>query len=65
MPHMSGYRYIVQARCAQLSVFYSVLTAYPEWHVLRSENAHALTSFIFKDILCCWGAISEIVTDNG
>ena len=22
-------------------------------------------SFIFKDILCCWGAVSELVTDNG
>ena len=57
MPRASGYRYIVQARCA--------LTAYPEWRVLRSENAHALASFIFEDILCRWGAISEIVTDNG
>ena len=24
-----------------------------------------IASFIFKDILCCWGAVSELVTDNG
>ena len=53
----AGYQYIVQARCA--------LTAYPEWRMLRSKNASALTSFIFEDILCRWGALAEIVTDNG
>ena len=52
-----GYRYIVQACC--------VLTAYPEWRMLRSENAIALASFIFEDILCRWGPLTEIVTDNG
>ena len=31
----------------------------------RSENASTLTFFIFEDILCCWGALAEIVTDNG
>ena len=57
MPQSSSYRYIIQARCA--------LTAYPEWRMLRSENASAIASFIFKDILCHWGAVSELVTDNG
>jgi integrase-like protein len=57
MPKASGYRYIVQARCA--------LTGYPEWRMLRAENASALASFIFEDILCRWGAVAEIVTDNG
>ena len=33
--------------------------------MLCSENASALASFIFEDILCCWGALAEIVTDNG
>ena len=56
MPRSAGYRYIVQACCA--------LTAYPEWRMLRSENASALASFIFEDILCCWGALAKIVTDN-
>ena len=33
--------------------------------MLRSENASAIVSFIFKDILCHWGAVSELITDNG
>ena len=57
MPWSASYWYIVQACCA--------LTAYPKWRILRSENSFALTSFIFEDILCCWGALAEIVTDNG
>ena len=57
MPRSAGYWYIVQAHCA--------LMAYPEWRMLRSENASALASFIFEDILCRWGPLAEIVTDNG
>ena len=57
MPRSGGYRYIVQARCA--------LSAYPEWHMLRSENSTTHSSFIFEDLLCWWGPLSEIVTDNG
>jgi hypothetical protein len=33
--------------------------------MLRSEKAVGLASFIFEDILCRWGPVSEIVTDNG
>jgi hypothetical protein len=57
MPKAGGYRYIVQARCA--------LSAYPEWRMLRAENGVALAAFIFEDILCRWGPLAEIVTDNG
>ncbi|KIJ04305.1 hypothetical protein PAXINDRAFT_39921, partial [Paxillus involutus ATCC 200175] len=57
MPKVGGYRYIVQARCA--------LSAYPEWRMLRAENGIALAAFIFEDILCRWGPLAEIVTDNG
>jgi len=57
MPRSAGYQYIVQARCA--------LTAYPEWCMLCSENAAGLASFIFEEILCHWGPLAEIVTDNG
>jgi hypothetical protein len=52
-----GYRYIVQAQCS--------LTAWPEWCVLRVETGHTIGTFIFKEILCRWGAVEEIVTDNG
>jgi transposase InsO family protein len=38
---------------------------YPEFRLLHSENTSALAAFIFKDILCRWGIIEELVTDNG
>ena len=57
MPPAAGFRYIVQARCS--------LTAWPEWRALRVETARTLAAFIFEDILCRWGAVEELVTDNG
>ena len=33
--------------------------------MLRSENASSIASFIFEEILCHWGAVAELVTDNG
>jgi hypothetical protein len=56
MPVLGGYRYIVQGRCS--------LTYYPEFHKLCSESATTLGDWIFKDIICHWGSLSEIVTDN-
>jgi hypothetical protein len=53
----AGFKYIVQGHCS--------LTQYPEFHKLRSENAKALGDWIFEDIICCWGSLREIVTDNG
>jgi hypothetical protein len=29
------------------------------------ETGHTLGAFIFEEILCWWGAVREIVTDNG
>lgn len=52
-----GFRYIVHARCS--------LTSYPEFRMLRKENGSTVGSFIFEELLCRWGAITEIVTDNG
>ena len=57
MPKSNGYRYIIHARCS--------LSSYPEWRMLRHENGRTIGSFVFKDILCRWGAIEKIVTDNG
>ena len=57
MPASDGYKYLVQGRCS--------LTTYPEFRMLRKETAKALADWIFEDILCRWGALSEIVTDNG
>jgi hypothetical protein len=33
--------------------------------MLRSETGRTLGAFIFEEILCRWGAVEEIVTDNG
>ena len=57
MPRSNGYRYIVHARCS--------LSSYPEWCMLCHENGRTLGSFIFEDILCRWGMVEEIITDNG
>jgi len=57
MPHAGGYRYIIQAWC--------LLTAWPEWHVLQGETGQTIGTFIFEEIMCRWGAASEIVTNNG
>jgi hypothetical protein len=57
MPHTSGYHYIVQARCS--------LSSYPEHRKLHKENGSMIDAFIFKEILYHWGALEEIVTDNG
>lgn len=52
-----GFKYIVQSRCS--------LTAWPEWRALRTETGVTLGRFIFEEILCRWGAVEEIITDNG
>jgi len=53
----SGFKYIVQARCS--------LTHWPEWEMLRQENAKSLAKFILNNIIYRWGTLLEIVTDNG
>src|SRR6201996_1396778 len=57
LPCSGGYLYIVQGRCS--------LTGYPEFRMLRKETAKALAEWMFQDILCRWGTLTEIVSDNG
>ena len=57
MPPAAGYHYIVQGRCS--------LTAWPEWRMLRHKTGRTLGAFIFEEVLCRWGGVEEIVTDNG
>ena len=57
LPLSNGYRYIIQARCS--------LTHYPEYRALRKQTSQAVGDWIFDDLLCRWGALAEIVTDNG
>jgi len=56
MPKAGGFEYLIQACCA--------LTSYPEWRMLHKENTRTLCAFIFEELLCRWGPITEIVTDN-
>jgi hypothetical protein len=57
MPKTGGFKGIIQARCS--------LSAYPEARRVQEETGNMIATFIFEDILCRWGALEEIVTDNG
>ena len=57
LPYSGGFSYIVQGCCS--------LTHYPEYHMLCKETAQALGDWIFQDILCHWGTLVEIVSNNG
>ena len=51
-----GFSYIVQGCCS--------LTHYPEFRMLRKETTQTLGDWIFQDILCQWGTLVKIVSDN-
>ncbi len=57
MPCSGGFTFIIQGHCS--------LTHYPEFCMLRKETAHAIGEWIFQDMLCRWGTLCEIVSDNG
>jgi hypothetical protein len=57
MPTANKFKYIVHGRCS--------LTGWPEWRALRIENAEQIGRWLFEDVLCRWGGVEEIVTDNG
>jgi hypothetical protein len=57
LPRSSGYVYIVQGHC--------LLTGYPEFRMLCKETAQSIGDWIFQDVLCRWGTLAEIVSDNG
>ena len=56
MPKAKGYRYIIHARCS--------LTSYPEWTMVKNENFKTIAKFLFESLLCRWGAIEVLVSDN-
>jgi hypothetical protein len=57
MTSSNGYKYIVQGRCS--------ISHYPEFRALKAETGSALAAWIYEDLLCRWGTLCEIVTDNG
>lgn len=57
MPKAQGFRYIVAAR--------DDLSGAAEGRKLRKTSSQAIANFIFEELLCRYGAIGELVTDNG
>ena len=57
LPCSAGFVFIVQGRCS--------LTNYTEFRALQKETTQAIGNWIFQDILCQWGTLVEIVSDNG
>lgn len=57
MPKAKGFRYIVAAR--------DDLSGNCEARALKSPNSEAVSKFLWEAIICRYGMIAEIVTDNG
>ena len=57
MPRAQGYHFIVAAR--------DDLSGAAEGRKLKKATARAVSQFIFEELICRYGSISEIVTDNG
>jgi len=57
MPKAQRYRYIIAER--------DDLSGAAEGRKLKRATARTISQFIFEELICRYGAISEIVTDNG
>ena len=57
MPASNRLKYLARARCTLIS--------FVEARALRRETGRALMQWLFQDLLCRWGCVTEIVTDNG
>ncbi|ETW76074.1 hypothetical protein HETIRDRAFT_330366 [Heterobasidion irregulare TC 32-1] len=57
MPTAGSFKYLMQGHC--------LVSHYPEFWMLQRETSSALAGWIFKNILCQWGTLVEIVSDNG
>ena len=56
-PASNGHKYIVHGREGVFS--------YAEGRALRDEKARSIAMWMYEDILCRWGTIQSIITDNG
>jgi Integrase zinc binding domain/RNase H-like domain found in reverse transcriptase len=52
----NGCKYIVQGRDS--------LTSWPEGRALRKETGKTVAEWLFEDVICRWGCLQNIVTDN-
>ena len=57
MPKAQGYRYIIATR--------DDLSGAAEGQKLKQATTRTVSQFIFEELLCHYGAIAELVTDNG
>jgi transposase InsO family protein len=57
MPTGGGYKFVIAAR--------DDLSLSAEGRALRSCNASSLASFFWEEIFCRYGAVKQVVTDNG
>ena len=57
MPEAHGYRYIIAAR--------DDLTYVAEGRALRRADSKSTAKFFWEEIICRYGHIAEVVTDNG
>jgi hypothetical protein len=56
-PASNGCKYIVHGR--------DNLSSWPEARAIRDEKARTIALWLYEEILCRWGALKMIVTDNG
>ena len=57
MPKSGNYRYIVAAR--------DDLSRVSEGRALRNNNAESLARFFWEQVICHYGHVGQVVTDNG
>ncbi|KZV84045.1 hypothetical protein EXIGLDRAFT_562985, partial [Exidia glandulosa HHB12029] len=57
LPTSNGFKYLVHGRCD--------LSSWPEFRSLPTQTGETIGRFILEEILCRWGCLYEIVTDNG
>jgi hypothetical protein len=57
MPKAQGYKYIVAA--------HNNLSPAAEGRALKAANSATISKFLWEEIICQYGAIGMIVTDNG
>ena len=56
-PKSNGCGYILHGRCG--------MTSWMEGRPARDEKGRTIGIWLFEDIVCRWGCVVEIVTDNG
>ena len=56
-PKSNGCGHIIHGRCG--------MTSWMEGRAVKDENGKTIANWLFEDIICRWGCITEIVTDNG